>query len=309
MASFDFTVDTREMAHALHGVAPHVDGTTAAVVAMQGAVVVAERRAAAEICANVDRGFFSLILSQITQRMATYKSQMDARLLELGQQAAALIAIKGRMERDYQMIAARYTKLFRTLDATLASRLQELDRPLFAFAGRDMGQLGNRARSSQATVPVHQAETLPATQRISSSVVKARTTRAIEGMRRFICEASEQKTLLASVLADSSGPGGALAFLPTIYLEHDGARSTRPQWQFHYPAAREELVARLRSRVEPAVQDREASAWREVSREERERVQRAFLEFVARSDASPRVKKLMTDAVAVSLWRTLPEGE
>ena len=68
MANFSFTVDTREMADGLYSVAPHVDGATGAVVSMQTAVIMAEKRAAEDICRNVNRGFFSLIRSQIRKR-------------------------------------------------------------------------------------------------------------------------------------------------------------------------------------------------------------------------------------------------
>ena len=123
MANFSFTVDTREMAVALGSVAPHVDGTTAAVISMQTAVVAEERRAAEDICANVNRGFFSLIRSQISQKIALCRSQADARLLELRDQALKLSSVKATMQRDFQMIAARYTALFKSLDAALLSRI------------------------------------------------------------------------------------------------------------------------------------------------------------------------------------------
>ena len=46
MAQFNFTVDTEPMADSIDGVANHVDGTTAAVVAMQTAVIIAEEKGA-----------------------------------------------------------------------------------------------------------------------------------------------------------------------------------------------------------------------------------------------------------------------
>ena len=77
MANFSFTVDTREMADGLYSVAPHVDEVTGAMISMQTAVIMAEQQAAENICANVNRGFFSLIRSQISQKMAICRSQVD----------------------------------------------------------------------------------------------------------------------------------------------------------------------------------------------------------------------------------------
>ena len=46
MANFSFTVDTDPMAHEISTVSKHVDATSAAVVTMQSAVIVAEQEAA-----------------------------------------------------------------------------------------------------------------------------------------------------------------------------------------------------------------------------------------------------------------------
>lgn len=306
MAHFSFTVDTSEMAAALHGVAPHVDGTTAAVVAMQTAVIVAERQAAEQICTNVNRGFFGLIRSQISQRMAAYRSQMDARIMELAHQASELASIKARMERDYQMISARYLKLFKTLDAALFSRVQELDRPLLGFVSRDMDKLRNRAQASQASFPVHQSESLQASQQIASSLVKARTSRAIEGMRRFVGEASQQRSLVSSMLDEGASTGDVQVHLPVAFLEADSTRSAGAQWQFHYPAAQEPLVRRLKASVESRVQDGDAALeWRPPTPEERTLLTRHFQQALQASQVSERARKLMVQMMAASGWQTL----
>src|SRR5580704_2289557 len=122
MAHFNFTVDTEPMASSIDGVAVHVDGTTAAVVAMQTAVVIAEEKGAAKICNNVNFGFYSLIRSQISQKIATHKSKADAKIMELQQQSISLVAIKSRMEKDYMMLASRYTKHIEGLNKALRAR-------------------------------------------------------------------------------------------------------------------------------------------------------------------------------------------
>jgi hypothetical protein len=73
MANFNFTVDTNPMADSIDGVANHVDGTTAAVIAMQTAVVIAEQKGAEKICNNVNFGFYSLIRSQFLKRLQRIK--------------------------------------------------------------------------------------------------------------------------------------------------------------------------------------------------------------------------------------------
>ena len=50
-------VDTQPMADELHSVSRHVTGTTTAVVAMQAAVIQADKEAAERVCNDVNRGF------------------------------------------------------------------------------------------------------------------------------------------------------------------------------------------------------------------------------------------------------------
>jgi hypothetical protein len=91
MQTFKFTVDTKPMAEEIKSVSRHVNGTTGAVVAMQTAVVIAEERAAEHVCNNVNKGFYSLIRSQISQKMAKLQSDVDSHLMQLVQQKNALL--------------------------------------------------------------------------------------------------------------------------------------------------------------------------------------------------------------------------
>lgn len=126
--SFDCVVDTNELAHSVNSVKKHVDTTTGAVVAMKVAVIKAEKEGADHVCRKVNQGFYSMIHSQISQKMATLQSRVDAQLMRLNQQRKQLAGIRRRMERDYQMISARYAKLFNALNRNLRQRVTELDR-------------------------------------------------------------------------------------------------------------------------------------------------------------------------------------
>ena len=56
MAHIDFVLDTKPMAQEINSISNHIKGTTAAVVAMQTAVVLAEQKAADQVCSNVNKG-------------------------------------------------------------------------------------------------------------------------------------------------------------------------------------------------------------------------------------------------------------
>lgn len=304
MAHFNFTVDTEEMANSIDGVAPHVDGTTAAVVAMQTAVIVAEKRAAEKICENVNRGFFGLIRSQISQKLAITKSQMDARVMELGQQAQELLGIRGRMERDFQMIATRYAKLFRSLDAALYTRINELDKPLVSFVSRDLEKIRNRVRFAQATVPIHQSETINTSQLIAVSQAKASTARAIGCIHQFVHEANQQQALVGRMLGETMDGASGPVQVPVMFMESDSTRTRVPQWQFHYPPGPAPLTRRMAEAIEGEVLGGKAQMeWATVPTESKDRVYRLFLEMTKGQPLNDRVRALMVQLFNASRWQ------
>ena len=130
MADFNFTVDTSPMASEIQSVSHGVKRVSGAVVAMQAAVIAAEKEGAEHVCQNVNKGFYSLMHSQISQKIAQLTSTVEAKLLELGQYAAALKSIQSRMTTDYNMISGRYTKLFKSINNNLEARVAELDMPI-----------------------------------------------------------------------------------------------------------------------------------------------------------------------------------
>jgi hypothetical protein len=292
MANFDFTVDTQEMAEGLYSVAPHIDGATGAMVSMQTAVIMAERHAAENICSNVNRGFFSLIRSQISQKIAICRSQVEARLLELRDQSQKLQSVKATMQRDFQMIAVRYTKLFRTLDTALLSRIHELDTMLVDLVHKDIARLASRTRALQASVPVHQLESVTSSQRIAASATRAKASNAICAMSRFIQESNQQDRLSTSILSAENTDLDATLLLPFALVDCDSLQTRQHQWMYHTSTAPSPDVARqIKGAIErgvfPALSRVE---WREQGPIERENVARYLQQFVDGAKLNERVR-------------------
>ncbi|MCM1452266.1 MAG: hypothetical protein NC102_08400 [Clostridium sp.] len=200
MASIDCVVDTNPMASELSSVSRHVTGTTAAVVAMKAAVLKAESDAANHIVANVNRGFYSLIHSQISQKIAKLTADVDSWVMKLSQQRRQLLEIRNRMERDYMMLTARYTKLFNRLNRNLLDRIYALDKPVIDFAGKEMDRENNRPAQLTAIVPTMQKEFLSASQRLLMSSLKHRGSQAILSMDSYLKALAEQDALSARIL-------------------------------------------------------------------------------------------------------------
>ena len=220
MAHIDCLVDTNPMAREIESVSRSVNTTTTAVVAMRAAVVSAEKEAADHVCRNVNRGFYTLIRSQISQKIAKLQSEVDSHLMQLNQQRKQLLAIKNRMERDYNMIAARYSKLFTGLNLNLKQRVFELDKQTVNFAVKDINRISNRTKQLPATIPVVQTEALTASQKILASNVKYRGLNVVNSMSAFLEDMAAQKRLTDGImLRDKTSMAETKIAIPVLICE------------------------------------------------------------------------------------------
>lgn len=198
--TFDCVVDTSDLARSVDSMKRHVDSTTGAVVAMKTAVLKAEEDGARNVCRKVNQGFYALIHSQISQKMAAVQSRVDARYMRLAQQTKQLAGIRQRMERDYQMISARYAKLFGALGRSLRQRVAELDRPIMDFATTEADKVTSRPNRLVACVSLGQSESVSTSQRIAASGLKARASDAVSAIRRFISASDKLRAVTDRIL-------------------------------------------------------------------------------------------------------------
>lgn len=219
MATLSFEVNTHPMAREISSVSTNVALTTGAVVSMKAAVIAAEAKAADHICTNVNRGFYSLIRSQISQKMARLRSEIDSYLLQMAQQRTALGAIRFRMERDYHLIASRYAKLFNSLNVNLRNRIFALDRPVTDFAAKEVEKVRTRVRYLAGNVPVQQGEIVIGGQRLLSAAIKQRASVVIGSMHSFIHEMTVQKEVTERILIGANQlPVGDIS-IPAMFME------------------------------------------------------------------------------------------
>lgn len=221
MAYIDCIVDTNPMAQEIKSVSGHINGTTAAVVGMRAAVIRAEEDAANRVCDDVNKGFYTLIHSQISQKIAKLHSTVDSHLMKLNQLRKQLNAIRGRMERDYGMISQRYLKLFNSLNKNLQQRVYELDKPTINFAVRDVNMFTNRSKLLTATVPVSQVESLSMSQKIIASNMKFSGMRVIDSMTKFLGYIKEQEVLSQQILLSEEADADEKTILvPVVICEY-----------------------------------------------------------------------------------------
>ncbi|MCD8044193.1 MAG: hypothetical protein LUH10_14160 [Tannerellaceae bacterium] len=304
MATFNYTVDTNPMAQEIGSVSNHIKGTTTAVVAMQAAVISAEERAADHVCNNVNKGFFTLIRSQISQKVAKLQSEVDSHLMQLNQQRKQLLAIKGRMERDYNMISNRYGKLFNGLNQNLKQRVFELDRPTFDFAVHEMEKVSNRTKYLTATVPVTQLESLAMSQKIIASNVKYRGFRVIGSMTNFLSDMNEQKRLTDSILLQTNSTvKDATISIPVIISECNFDKFDSKN--IDITVSKVQLSPQTQSAVKNIVhQQMDQLNWKIEKGINRE-VQSEFSKMLAAYSSSQRVKDMANKLFMANSFQTI----
>ena len=234
MATLNYQIDTQPLATEMDNVSRSVNNTKDAVLSMQEAVVAAEERASDLVCDNINRGFYSLIRSQISQKLAKHKSDVDAKTMLLSHQKRAMISIRNQMERDYTMISKRYTKLFNGLNSNLKTRVFELDKPLIDFAYHEIGKISNRTKYLTATIPITQLESISESQKIISSNLKKQVANAIYSIKDYIREMNAQDKMISQKLVnDKNIPGNN--YMPVAILESVPDRTGRATTEIVYP--------------------------------------------------------------------------
>jgi len=303
MATFNYTVDTTPMADEISSVSRHVNVTTGAVVAMQAAVIIAEEKAANHVCNNVNKGFYSLIRSQISQKMAKLQSEVDAHLMQLVQQKNALMSIKGRMQKDYNMISGRYIKLFNGLNSNLKQRVFELDKPTIDFAIKEVDKVSNRTKYLTATIPIGQLESLSASQKIIASNVKFRGLNVIKSMRSFLFEMQAQKKLTDQILInDGRYTETATVYIPIVLCECNRDK-TDAGFEISVPNVELDNISKSAIR-NTAFEELNQITWQPKSNPNKE-VKSEFSKLISSSVKSQRVKDMSLKLFQANIYQSI----
>ncbi len=303
---FDCLVDTTEMAREVSSVKHHVDATTTAVVGMQAAVIKAQKDGADRVCQKVNQGFYSLIHSQISQKMATLQSKVDAQLMRLNQQRKQLLAIRSRMERDYQMLSARYTKLFNGLNRNLKQRVTELDRPVIDFATTDTDKVINRSSQLVSMVPVGQGETIKISQTVATSNLKYRAAKAVDSINRFIESSNKLQSITEKILLKRPmNEGTEILSVPVCIAESNFDASGNVQSQVFVSniSMGVETAAMIETRVS-GIQREGGFNWHPAGSVNSE-VANYFRQMVTGSDLDSRRQKLILELFDKQSFETL----
>lgn len=291
MADFSFTVDTSPMASEIRSVTKNVGAVSGAVVAMSAAVVAAEKEGAERICENVNRGFYTMMQSQITQKIAQLTSTVESKLMELGQYAAALQAIQTRMQGDYNMISARYSKLFNSLNIALETRVAELDMPAFKLVQRDMRLIDNRMRMNYAQFATNQVESVLSSQMLLSSKVKVDADNAIGAMKKYVKETHEEQRKTNVSMEDKYIDESQTIYIPVSIVESANPVGSNSVNYYVARSGNEEIDRSIDQSVrEHSYNSAIKGNWSEIDGDEMGNVEAEFVNLFMNIEGDERVR-------------------
>lgn len=294
------SVDTAPMAAELQSVSNHVKGTTAAVVTMQTAVIAAENKGANKVCSNVNRGFFTLMRSQISQKIANKQSRVEALIMQLGQQKRQLLSIKTNMEREYGRIAERYLRIFTSINKELESRIRQIDQPVFELVNKHMTTSSNRMNALSGWVTTSQVEGITQSQQILVSKMKHNAQVALEQSTEFLSQIGEQRVLTGKVLiSNPMGNESKTCQIPVVIWETLNDNSGIPRTEVNTP----EALAKIHSdQINNVIRESETLPWGE---DQSSMVAEEFMSIVDSSASTPRVKDMIKKMFTSSDYKTV----
>lgn len=310
MASYDVTVDTRDMANKIDSVSEHVSNVKNAVVAMEAAVILAEQQASNRVCTKLNRGFFALITAQIEQKNATALSELEALASELTQQSETLMDFKQRMGDDFLILTERYSKLFNTLNVALHNRIYELEKPLMNLCEKEVRSTLSRLNRLIASVPVNQAESIAASQTIAAAHIKRNAQTLIKKMTSFLTSCRQQNLNIEKIKLNTGVSRTEKYALPALVIvqsnEQGGSMiSTR------LPSCINQLMGPSQEdRIRDLLYQQAASAnWQAPEREGLRNIAGEFEQLMQNSNLPKRVKDTMSKLYAENAkWLAIKEG-
>lgn len=291
MANFSFTVDTSPMASEIHSVSQSVNRVSGAVVAMKTAVIAAEKEGAEHVCQNVNKGFYSLMHSQISQKIALLTSTVEAKLFELGQYTVALKGIQSRMTSDYNMISGRYAKLFKSINNTLESRVAELDMPVFKLVDRDVKLVDSRIKLNSAQFAINQLESIISSQLIAVSKVKVDTETALDTIAKYVKDTTLQTKKTDASMQDIRIDSIEDIYLPVSIVESTSAVGNPSVNYYVAKSGNLDIDKNIDASVrEQSVNSILNGSWSEIDPNELSKIEGEFTNLLLNSSEDERVK-------------------
>ncbi len=292
MADFNIVVDTNPMAESVSTVSQHLTATTAAVVAMQAAVIASEKQSANKICENVDKGFYNLIHSQISMKLSVCYTEMQAKLALLLEYGKTLAKTQERMESDYNRVKGQYRHIFKGLDKALSNRISQLDKAAVDISEtRKKVTMGMFERHVPEAV-LTSAEVDISDQEIVTSRIKDKTDHSLDFLANKVSENHVYKSLMEAMLDKSSSEIKQEEYIPVVYASKQSTLVTDTYvFSLNYP---EYLPEQIKNNISLNILNQDEICANDQKDDfERKTISDEFQALVASSSLDQRVAEQM----------------
>ncbi|MDR0708068.1 MAG: hypothetical protein LBF60_09410 [Treponema sp.] len=301
MADLYFEVDTAPMASTVDSVKSHVKNVTAAVTAMETAVIATERQSAQTICENIDNGFFIMVKSQISQKIVAAYTEMTSKQMTLFQLVKALDNVKRQMEADYHMISGRYAKLFHSLNKALETRIREMDRPAMRLA-EIRKTVFDTLKDESSVLFSSSGEVLSFEQTALSGKLKRKTKDALKTLSDSITESQSFNEKIDSILLPSEHEAASdNRYIPAIFSETESLLNTTDVIDNVYAPCADawQNAGPIASTINSMSG---GFPWKAASEEDKMSVRKEFVSLCEKELSDPRISKEMLRLFDESSW-------
>lgn len=300
------TMNIGPLAEKVDEVTSKVKNTTRAVVLMQSAVIAAEKESRETICKSVNRGFYSLISSQLSQKIAASKSKANAELAQLKNLSDRIAGTRIRAQEDYQRISGRYFEIFKKLDDNLRIRIQTLNKNAFQLAETKKNRFFQIPSGDSASTFCLEKDTQPASQKIVGANLKMMTDRALKTIADRVEEQESYDLKLATLTASGNLATAREKFAPVAVVEAKNLDSDAETWNFELPQhIRLENSDQIK---EICISDAQKGEWRDVSETERQKILDGVIRIPEFSGLEKRVSETMQKMMAEDKWQVWTSG-
>jgi hypothetical protein len=287
MQTFDCLVDTTPMAESVNTVNASVVTVGIAVTAMEAAVVKTEHEASDTICGNINKGFFLLMRSQVSQKLAANYSIVNSKLMSMAQIAKSIDSMRSQMENDFQMIKRRYMKLFHQLDKELDTRIRELDKPAMDIAAMRTSLIINRIRNDSAAVLFYGHDSQTVSQLALSARLKNKTNKTLAAITNNACNSQTYSKTIVHMMENIAEKENTQVFFPVLFTEESSMfASSNALNEVYLP---DSLSASSKTLIENQfMQNMSSIAYDQKTDEEKTEIKNAFLKQLSESGVDQR---------------------
>jgi hypothetical protein len=221
--------------------------------------------------------------------------------MQLGQQKRKLLGIKSSMEREYGRIAARYLRIFTSINKDLEQRIRQVDQPVFELVQKNMVTNSNRMNSLTAWVTTSQNEGLNQSQQILMSKMKKNAEIALEQSTDFLSQISEQRVLTRKILiSNPEGNEDKICQIPVAICETINSSAGMVRTDISTPDG---LTSSYINQINDKIRESKNLPWHQS--EKSQLVSEEFNRLLNSSEKPSRVKEMINKLYSSSDFETL----